>query len=164
MKRSPSCVLLVLAALVVTACAPAGSAGGEPPADRPGADASCAVCGMSVASHPEWIARVVFEDGSSAFFDGCKDLFKYLLSRDRYLPEKRNLGIKAVYVTDYYDMKPIEARTAFFVEGSDVLGPMGRELVPLASLAAAREFQRDHGGARIIRYEEVTRELLRTLD
>ena len=96
-------------------------------------------------------------------FDGSKDLFKYLLARDRFLPERRDLEIAATFVTDYYELRPIAAGEAFFVVGSDVYGPMGPELVPHRSRAEAEEFLRDHGGERIVRFDEVTAELLETL-
>jgi len=35
------------------------------------------------------------------------------------------------------------------VTGSDVLGPMGEELVPIAGKQAAETFLRDHGGSGI---------------
>jgi nitrous oxide reductase accessory protein NosL len=50
------------------------------------------------------------------------------------------------------------------VIGSDTLGPMGHELVPLASEEDAQEFLKDHQGTRILRFGEVTAELLRDLD
>ena len=157
-------VLLVALGVGLAVCCASGA--GEQPAGpgKPGREDACPVCGMLVSPYPAWVAQVVFEDGSSAFFDGCKDMFKYLLARDRYLPEKRQATIAAVYVTDYYHLTPIEGRSAHFVMGSDVLGPMGHELVPLATLAAAKEFSGDHGGARIVRFEEVTPELLSGLN
>jgi nitrous oxide reductase accessory protein NosL len=50
------------------------------------------------------------------------------------------------------------------VIGSDTLGPMGHELVPLASEAEAREFLKDHHGRRVLRFDEVTPALLEQLD
>lgn len=164
MEHSPLRTFVVLALLVLAACASSEPTERDGGPGRPGERDACPVCGMFVAPYPNWVAQVVFEDGSTAFFDGSKDLFKYLLARDRYLPDKRNVPVTSIYVTDYYELRPVEARTASFVIGSDVLGPMGSELVPLASLAAAREFERDHGGARIVRFDEVTPELLKTLD
>lgn len=129
----------------------------------PGERDRCPVCGMFVAPHPEWLAQVVFEDGSRAWFDGAKDLFTYLLSRDRYLEAARRLGIAEVFVSDYYEGESIPARTAWFVVGSDVLGPMGNELVAHASREAAEEFLRDHGGRQVVAFEQVTRSLLHLL-
>jgi nitrous oxide reductase accessory protein NosL len=50
------------------------------------------------------------------------------------------------------------------VIGSDVLGPMGHELIPLETREDAEEFLRDHRGVRILRRDEVTAELLERLD
>jgi len=162
MERNLVASRLVPPALLVIALV-ATAAAGEPPPRTPGERDRCAVCGMFVAPHPEWLAQVAFDDGSVAFFDGAKDMFRYLFARDRYLPERRGREITAIWVTSYYDVEPVDARTALFVVGSDVLGPMGAELVPFADDDEAEEFRIDHAGSRIVRLEEVTRELLTTL-
>jgi copper chaperone NosL len=41
---------------------------------------------------------------------------------------------------------------------------MGHELVPLATAEDAHGFMADHHGTRILRFDEVSRELLRDLD
>ena len=56
------------------------------------------------------------------------------------------------------------AQTATYVIGSDVLGPMGHELVPHGSAEEAREFLQDHRGRRVLRFDEVTPALLKALD
>ncbi len=76
----------------------------------------------------------------------------------------RSEDIARIGVTEYYGLKRLDARQAWFVIGSDVLGPMGHELIPLASRADAEEFLRDHRGRRILRFEEVQRELPGKLD
>jgi nitrous oxide reductase accessory protein NosL len=119
---------------------------------------------MFVAKYPEWIAGVTFRDGSRAVFDGAKDLLKFWLEPARFLPSRRAEDVSAMFVTDYYTLAPVAARDAFFVAGSDVLGPMGKELVSFASADAAEEFRRDHHGARLLRFEQVTEELIRSLD
>ncbi len=127
---------------------------------QPTARDACPVCGMFVAPHPEWLAHIVFNDGSELFFDGCKDLFKYLVARDRFAPDRRDLEPVGIFVTSYYDGSPIRARDAHFVIGSDAYGPMGVELVPHHTAEAANEFLRDHNGSRVVRFDDVTAELL----
>jgi len=163
MQRRVVVSRLVAPVLVVVALAAVAAAGEPPPPRSPDERERCAVCGMFVAPHPEWLAQVVFVDGTAAFFDGAKDMFRYVFARDRYLPERRGREIKAIWVTSYYDVEPVDARTARFVVGSDVLGPMGAELVPFDDDDEAEEFRMDHAGSRIVRFEEVTRELLTTL-
>lgn len=162
MTPTPLARALTLA-ITVTMLAATLPAHAPKPAE-PGARDRCAVCGMLVAPYPEWTAQVAFADGTSAFFDGSKDLFKYLLDRDRYLPERRHVAILQVYVTSYYDVRHIPARQATFVTGSEVLGPMGPELVPVASMAEAEEFMRDHGGSRALRFDEITMDVIRNLE
>jgi len=124
----------------------------------------CPVCGMFVAKYPDWVAGIRFEDGSRALFDGAKDLLKLLLKLDDYGPPSRRTDVESVFVTDYYSLQQAEARSAWYVVGSDVLGPMGHELVPFAREEEAREFLKDHRGKRVLRFAEITAELLKGLD
>jgi len=124
----------------------------------------CPVCGMFVAKYPEWIGQIIFKDGSYTVFDGAKDLFKYCLNLKKYNPSRTLADIAAAYVTDYYRLEPIHAFSAYFVIGSDVYGPMGRELIPFDKMDAAREFMKDHGGRAILHFREVTPEILKGLD
>lgn len=130
----------------------------------PKADAVCPVCGMFVAKFPEWVAVVVYKDGHAHYFDGAKDLFKFLASPKTYVPGHRAEEVSTVAVTDYYAVEPIAARDAWFVVGSDVLGPMGHELVALSTEAEAKDFLRDHKGKAILRFDQVTPDLLLRLD
>jgi nitrous oxide reductase accessory protein NosL len=130
----------------------------------PDPSATCPVCGMFVAKYPEWIATVGYKDGHAHHFDGAKDLFKYLLDLPRWAPQHRAQDIVAIGVTEYYGLQRIGAREAWYVIGSDVLGPMGHELVALETREDAEEFLRDHAGRRILRFEDVTAELLTGLD
>ena len=130
----------------------------------PGPKDTCPVCGMFVALHPDWTATVLYKDAHAHHFDGAKDLFKYLHELARYAPGHRQEDIAAIAVTEYYELRRIDARQAFYVIGSDVRGPMGHELVPLATREDAEEFLRDHRGRRILTFKEVTREVPHNLD
>lgn len=155
----PRAVVLVSLLLLASP----GWAGG-PAFPDPGARDMCPVCGMVVSKYPAWTASVTFRDGHSHFFDGAKDLFKYLLDQSRYAPDHQVRDIAAIGVTEYYGLKRIDARQAWYVVGSDVLGPMGHELIPLASRADAEEFLADHKGRRILRFGEIQRGLPEKLD
>ena len=149
--------------VLVLACLPIASEAAEVMPRKPGEQDKCPVCGMFVAPYPGWVAQVVLDDDSAVFFDGSKDMFKYLLDQDRFAPDKRQLKIVATFVTSYYEGEAIAAATAFFVIGSDVNGPMGSELVPHRTREEAEEFLRDHKGEKVISFDEVTTELLRSL-
>lgn len=131
---------------------------------KPNAQDKCPVCGMFVAKYPDWTTAILFKDGSNIFFDGAKDLFKYLLDPKRYDSARRREDMAAVRVKDYYGLSWIDARQAWYVLGSDVYGPMGRELIPLETETAAKEFMKDHKGRKIIRFSDVTSEVMKTID
>jgi nitrous oxide reductase accessory protein NosL len=135
---------------------------GVPP--HPGEREKCPVCGMFVAKYPDWVAAVAFNDGHIVYFDGAKDMFKYYFDVKKYDPDRSAQAVRSVHVTEYYDMRLIPAEDAFFVIGGDVYGPMGRELIPLASAEDAETFSADHGGKQTLRFDEVTPELIGTLD
>ncbi len=124
----------------------------------------CPVCGMFVAKYPDWLGEILYRDGAAAFFDGAKDLFKYYFDLKKYEPNRSKADMEAIYVTEYYKVKLIAARGAYFVIGSDVYGPMGRELIPFETKADAEGFMRDHQGKRILEFNQVTPAIVKKLD
>lgn len=114
---------------------------------------------MFVAKYPNWVATIAYTDGSYRFFDGPKDLFRYLVGED-----DPAIVDGEIWVTDYYTTKPIRAREAVYVAGSDVLGPMGAELVPLATIDLAESFRVDHGGADVLGFDAIDETVLRSLE
>lgn len=159
-------LILGLAASGALCCAPlpaeADATVIELPAPKP--DDVCPVCGMFVEPYPLWVATIVFKDGRAVHFDGAKDFHKYLLDMGKYAPGRSRADIGAMGVTGYYATDRLDAGEALYVVGSDVLGPMGHELVPHASEADAREFLADHKGKRIVRAGDITMALLEGLD
>ena len=124
----------------------------------------CPVCGMFVAKHSGFLAQIIFADGSYALFDGTKDMFKYFFNLEKYNTAKKSADIAFIYVMDYYGMTPVDGRTAWYVIGSDVFGPMGRELIPFAKETDALDFMKDHAGEKAIPFTAVTPEMLKGLD
>jgi copper chaperone NosL len=134
------------------------------PPSKPGPRDKCAVCGMFVAKYPDFIASVVFRDGAVFHFDGVKDLMKFYFRLERYSPGRKQADMAGIWVTDYYRMSPVDGRRAHYVIGSDVYGPMGKELIPFERKAEAEEFLKDHRGERIIPFEGITPDVIRRLD
>lgn len=128
------------------------------------AGAKCPVCGMFVAKYPDWTASTRFKDGTTSYYDGPKDLFSHYFDPGRYTPGKRQADIIALSVKEYYSLAMIDARTAFFVTGSDVYGPMGNELIPFRTEKDAASFKLDHRGKRVLRFNEITRQTIKTLN
>lgn len=145
---------IALAFLVLWAAATAARADVDVP--KPGPRDTCPVCGMLVSKYPNWVALVKYRDGHVHYFDGAKDMFKYLQDYARFAPGHRMEDIEAIRVTEFYGLGKMDAHKAYYVVGSDVLGPMGHELVPLATKADAEEFLKDHKGRRILTFDQVS--------
>jgi len=152
-----SIILLLISLLTSSAMAAAKSA------VAPSAKDKCPVCGMFVAKYPNWTAATTTKDGMIFYFDGPKDMFAHYFAVARYTPGKKQSDISGLAVKEYYSLKMIDAKSAFFVIGSDVYGPMGAELVPFASQQDASSFLQDHKGQKILRFGEITPQLLNSL-
>jgi len=119
---------------------------------------------MFVAKYPDFLAEIVFKDGTYVVFDGTKDMFKYSLNLKKYNPSKGPEDIDSIYVTDYYNLTLIGGAEAYYVIGSDIYGPMGRELIPLEKEADAAGFMKDHKGKSVLKFKDVTYEIIKALD
>lgn len=129
----------------------------------PAATDKCPVCGMFVAKYPNWAAAAKTKDGKVIYYDGPKDMFSHYFNPAHYTPGKSQSDMTGHSVKDYYSLKVIDARNAYFVIGSEVYGPMGAELVPFVTQQDAASFMQDHKGTRVLRFGEVTPQLLKSL-
>jgi nitrous oxide reductase accessory protein NosL len=123
--------------------------------------AKCPVCGMIVSKYPKWAAKMVVA-GEPRFFDGVKDMMKYYFFDGDFPYDRRK--IDAIVVSDYYTLEALDARSAWYVTGSDVLGPMGNELIAFKTRDEAENFIRDHGGDGIVRFDQITPAMVMALD
>ncbi|MBF0458893.1 MAG: nitrous oxide reductase accessory protein NosL [Nitrospirae bacterium] len=145
LRKSLICVLLIIAVSVAAYAA-------EP--HKPSASDKCAVCGMLVGPHSKWLSQIIFKDGTVMFFDGPKDMFKFYFNVPTYAPTRTQADITDIYVTEYYTAKPVKAQGVVYVIGSDVMGPMGKEFVPLTE-EKANSFMVDHKGQKILKFDEI---------
>ncbi len=156
----PLRLLVAIICLVVFNASPAAA---ERKPVNPAKKDKCPVCGMFVAMYPDIIAEIIFKDGTYAAFDGCKDMFRYYLNMKKYNPSKNINDIDSIYVHEYYDLRFIDGRKAYYVAGGDVHGPMGRELIPFRTEEDASAFKYDHKG-KILRFGDVTEAVVKTLE
>jgi len=122
-------------------------------------DERCPVCGMFVAKYQEWLTRIELSNGKVLTFDGVKDMMAYYFNPQQFGAESGAKPVK-VWVKDYYTLDWLEASSALYVLGGDVLGPMGNELIPFNSTEAAETFMADHHGEKIITFAEIDVQLI----
>jgi hypothetical protein len=97
----------------------------------------CATCGMKIDPGSAWVAYLETTGDELAF-----DTPRCALTAWRSEPGR----VRRARFRDYYSQQLEDADDLRFVPGSDVLSPMGPDLVPVASATADR-FARDHNGA-----------------
>jgi nitrous oxide reductase accessory protein NosL len=134
-------ILLVFAAL--SAC---GSSEARP--ER------CDLCGMIVDESSGWRAGGSAADGSTLVFDAPKCLMRYTHQRGE---------VRGAWVIEYYTQERRPARELFYVIGSDLESPMGRDLVPIAGREAGERLVADHHGEAVLSYDEVSAQVVEAL-
>jgi len=118
-------------------------------------DDKCPVCGMYIHKYPKWATQIFYKDKHFSF-DGIKDMMKY------YFTHKQ--GITQMLVRDYYSLKVLDAKDAYFVMGSDVYGPMGDELIAFEKKSEAQTFTLEHKGREVKSFKDITQDEVYKLD
>jgi len=140
------------AAILITGSGIAG--GGPQPASEPlpsnghlapSKTDRCPVCAMFPVRYPRAAAAMTLNDGTTYYFcsNGC--LLRTWLRPDAYLGKEKTT-IARLVVLDYFSGRPIDARTATWVAGSDVVGPMGPAIIALGAAGHGAAFIKRHGG------------------
>jgi len=129
-------------------CAGALFVGCNPKGER------CRKCGMLVDEAPRWIAGLTNSTGHQERFCCERCMFAHWRSTE-------GAPTRDAWVTEYYTQQRMPVGEVLFVMGSDVIGPMGKALVPIAGRAAAEQFMKDHHGSGILSADEITLEVLR---
>lgn len=138
-------------------CCSFGLAGGlvtAAPVDPVSPGERCSVCGMLVAKYEPWITQIHAEGEKPVMFDGVKDMMAYYFNPTAY-SGKGEMSSAEIWVKDYYTLGWIDGRKAIYVVGSDVMGPMGEELIPFTTRKAAENFMKDHKATQLILFDEI---------
>ncbi|MEZ5444689.1 MAG: nitrous oxide reductase accessory protein NosL [Gammaproteobacteria bacterium] len=153
--RSPRAYSLALM-LALAACSKA------PTSTAPveiGDDTACALDGMLLRDYPGPKAQLQYAESEPEFFCDTVEMFSMLLR-----PEQAR-RVVAAYTQDMAKAEwnqPrgewIDARQAFYVQGSNLMGSMGPTFAAFSRREDAEAFAREHGG-KVLRFEEVTPEM-----
>ncbi|PWJ36044.1 nitrous oxide reductase accessory protein NosL [Sediminitomix flava] len=115
---------------------------------------TCSHCGMRNEDFKKWNAYI--QDGTESYTFCCTRCM--IASK---LENKDKLSAEAEYqVTDYYTLKIINADAGFYIMGSDVAGPMGKDFIVVDSKKAAEDFIKDHGGEKPVKFKDISMAML----
>lgn len=150
--KTTLCALTLGIALAMSACSKA------PIDDKPTSISrsdTCALDGMTLADFPGPKGQIVWADGQHDFFCDTKEILAALIK-----PEQQR-AMKGAWVQDMgktdWD-KPqdawIDAKAAFYVQGSKRHGSMGPTLASFAARSAADAFVAQYGG-KVLAFAEI---------
>lgn len=126
---------------------------------EPGDKDGCVVCGMYPARYPKNKCQLQTADGAVVHFCCTQCLFEFLANPAKY--EHAGVQAKLIWVIDFDNGQWIYAKNAFYVLGSGVRGPMGKEAFPFVSAEIAKRFIAAHSG-ELARFNSVTIEQIMT--
>ena len=106
------------------------------------------------------IARTLYHEHASA-----QPIIDYHchLNPQEIAANKQYKDITEIWIKDYYTLQWLDARKAFYVVGSDVYGPMGKEVIPFSSRDAAENFLQDHHGEKIFVFDDISDDLVQSM-
>ncbi len=114
---------------------------------------TCTVCGMYPAKYPQHHAQIWAMNGNTLHFCSTKCMVNFNAEPSKYMKEPAKT--KMVWVALYSDGMYESAFGAYYVVGSKIEGPMGREAIPFKLKKNADEFVKENGG-KIVSFSELT--------
>ena len=129
-------------------------------------DTTGLVRNIKVYKAPNWVAKVSLRDGKEFYFCSPKSLIEFYQIPGKWESAgvKSEEDFKNLIVTDFLSLKPIDAKGAFYVYGSNITSPAGDDLPAFESYAAAKEFASKHNGKRVFNFNEIKNSLIRLLN
>jgi len=121
---------------------------------------------LKVYKYPQWVCKIELRNGKKIFFSSPKSMFEFYFRPGKWydMGVRSEEDFKALIVTDFKTAKPVNAKGAFYIYGSNEISPAGDDLVPFDSYAEAEKFSKKHHGQRILSFKEVSDGLIRLLN
>jgi copper chaperone NosL len=127
---------------------------------KPGKKDRCPVCGMFVHKYPKWMAGFVFVNGRKYFHCSPKCMLHNLNHIFKYQPGQNREKLALIWVTEYYTTKKMDAHDLLFVVGTNLVGPMGLDLIPVKGRKAANNLKQDYEGDLILTLAQITPKII----
>ena len=121
---------------------------------------------LKLYQYPAWVSQITLSSGKKLLFSSPKSMFELYFRPGKWydLNIRKESDFKQLLVTDFKTMKPIEAKGAFFVYGSNIISPSGDDLVPFSSYSDAKVFMVKNNGKRILSFDRINMALINLLN
>lgn len=126
----------------------------------------CIVRKFKVYEDPKWVAKIELVNGKKLFFSSPKSMIEFYHRPGKWyeIGVKSEKDFKNIIVTDYLTMKPIDAKKAFYIYGTNITSPAGDDLVSIGNESDARKFAKQHYGKRVLRFDQISSALIRLIN
>ncbi len=123
----------------------------------PTAEARCAVCGMYPARYPEHRCQISTGKGETHHFCSSQCMVSFLADPKQYV--NKDIKAKSIWVTIPQEHSYEYAMGLYYLVGSSIMGPMGREAIPYRRKTVAEAAAGKHGG-KVVRFKALTPQLI----
>jgi len=126
----------------------------------------CLVRKIPVYKAPKWVGKIELINGKKLFFSSPKSMFEFYFQPGKWFEVgvKKEADFKDILVTNYSNLKPIDAKKAFYVYGSRAISPTGDDLVPFENKEQAKKFASSYSGKRVLKFKEIKPSLIRLIN
>ena len=129
-------------------------------------DAIDPLYGWNVNKYGNLICMIELKNGKKIYFSSVKSMMDFYLRPWYYVKygAKTDKDIKKLIVQDYITGKTLDAKKAYYVFGSRLIGPKGDDLIPFKDMTTLKLFESRYGGHKILRFNRLTKGLIQYLD
>ena len=121
---------------------------------------------LPVYKNPSWVAKAVTKDSKEFYFISPKSLMEFYYNPKKWPSTNVNdkSELSSIIVTDYKTLKPIDAKYAFYVYGSNKISFAGDDLPAFENISDAKEFSNNNNGTKILSFKEISNGLIKLLN
>ena len=123
----------------------------------PTPETSCSVCGMYPARYPDHRSQLSDSNKEVHHFCSNQCLVNFLDAPKKYV--KTPAKVKSIWVSIPGEHSYEYAMGLYYLVGSTIMGPMGKEAIPYRNKATAEAAAKKHGG-KVFRFNALTPELI----
>jgi len=123
-------------------------------------DARCPAKNVPLKENKDFVGVIQYNDGKMDVVSSPKYTFRLLLQEGR----KNYKGIYKVYLTDYKTKRFIDAGSAYYVFGSNLLTVGGDDVIPFRLEEDAKAFLKKYKGSQIFRHDRMDKKFIDYLE
>ncbi len=123
-------------------------------------------CSLKPYKNPKWMSQIELINEKKLHFISVKCMMSFYYKNSKWddlgIKDEKE-PIKALKIQDFNTLEIVDAKEAFYVYGSHIMGPKGDDLIPFKSEKDAINFSKDNGGKKILIWKDFKHNLFKLL-